>query len=99
MKKSIEDGGGNGAIAVEDRGPLFEGFIGSNNDGTAFVSLADDLEKQKSRKAEKQVGTARLRERELAQIPILGDTPGQKLILTPPVTAFESYCSRPSRPS
>ena len=46
MKKAIEDGGGNGAIAVEDRGPLFEGFIGGNNDGTAFVSLADDLEKQ-----------------------------------------------------
>jgi hypothetical protein len=46
MKKSIEDGRGNSAIAVEDRGPLFEGFIGGNDDGTAFVSLADDLEKQ-----------------------------------------------------
>jgi hypothetical protein len=46
MKKSIEDGGGNGAIALKDRGPLFEGLIGGNNDGTAFVSLADDLEKQ-----------------------------------------------------
>src|SRR6266481_4849407 len=46
MKKAIQDSGGNGAIAVEDRGPLFEGFIGGNNDGTAFVSLADDLEKQ-----------------------------------------------------
>ena len=45
-KKSIEDGGGNSAIAVEDRGPLFEGFIGGNYDGTAFVSLTDDLEKQ-----------------------------------------------------
>ncbi len=47
MKKSMkEDGRGNSAIAVEDRGPLFEGFIRGNNDGTAFVSLADDLEKQ-----------------------------------------------------
>ena len=46
MKKSIQDGGGNSAIAVEDRGPLFEGFIGGNDDGTAFVSLTDDLEKQ-----------------------------------------------------
>src|SRR6266567_4251284 len=46
MKKAIEDGGGNGAIAVEDSGPLFEGFVGGNDDGTAFVSLADDLEKQ-----------------------------------------------------
>src|ERR1700745_3951586 len=46
MKKAIEDSGGNGAIAVEDRGPLFEGFVGGDDDGTAFVSLADDLEKQ-----------------------------------------------------
>jgi len=46
MKKAIEDGGGNGAIAVEDSGPLFEGFVGGDDDGTAFVSLADDLEKQ-----------------------------------------------------
>ena len=46
MKKAIEDSGGNGAIAVENSGPLFEGFVGCNDDGTAFVSLADDLEKQ-----------------------------------------------------
>src|SRR6478672_343959 len=46
MKKAVEDGGGDGAIAVEDRGPLFEGFVGGKDDGTAFVSLADDLEKQ-----------------------------------------------------
>src|SRR6266446_7652238 len=48
MKKAIEDGGGNGAIAVEDSGPLFEGFVRGDDDGTAFVSLADDLEKQVS---------------------------------------------------
>ena len=46
VKKTIEDSGGNGAIAVEDRRPLFEGFVGGDHDGTAFVSLADDLEKQ-----------------------------------------------------
>src|SRR6201982_4221630 len=46
MKKAIEDSGGNGGVAVEDRGPLFEGFVGGDDDGTAFVSLADDLEKQ-----------------------------------------------------
>ena len=46
MKKAIEDGGGNGAIAVEDSRPLFEGFVGGDDDRTAFVSLADDLEKQ-----------------------------------------------------
>jgi hypothetical protein len=27
-------------------GHCFEGFIGGNDDGTAFVSLTDDLEKQ-----------------------------------------------------
>ena len=48
MKKAIEDSGGSGAIAVEDSGPLFEGFVRGNDDGTAFVSLADDLEKQVS---------------------------------------------------
>lgn len=46
VKEAIEDGGGDGAIAVEDRRPLFEGFIRGDDDGTAFVSLADDLEKQ-----------------------------------------------------
>jgi hypothetical protein len=46
MKKAIEDGGSNGAITVEDSGPLFEGFVRGDDDGTAFVSLADDLEKQ-----------------------------------------------------
>ena len=35
MKKAIEDGGGNGAIAVEDSGPLFEGFVGGDDDRTA----------------------------------------------------------------
>jgi len=46
VKKAIEDSGSNGAITVEDSRPLFEGFVGGDDDGTAFVSLADDLEKQ-----------------------------------------------------
>ena len=46
MKKPIEHGGGDGAITVEDGRPLFEGFVGGNDDRTAFVALADDLEKQ-----------------------------------------------------
>jgi hypothetical protein len=44
VKEAIEDGGCNGAIAVEDSRPLFEGFVGGDDDGIAFVSLADDLE-------------------------------------------------------
>ena len=46
MKKSIEDGGGNSAIAVEDSRPLFEGFVGGKDDGAAFVTLANDLEEK-----------------------------------------------------
>ena len=46
VKEAIEDGGGDGAIAVEDSGPLFKGFVGGDDDRTAFVALADDLEEQ-----------------------------------------------------
>jgi len=33
VKKAIEHGGGNGAIAVEDSRPLFEGFVRGDDDG------------------------------------------------------------------
>jgi hypothetical protein len=46
VKEAIEDGGGDGAIAVEDSGPLFKGFVGGDDDRTAFVALTDDLEEQ-----------------------------------------------------
>jgi len=48
VKKAVEDGGGNGAVAVEDSRPLLEGFVGSEHDGAALVALADDLEKEVS---------------------------------------------------
>jgi hypothetical protein len=38
------DGASDGAITVEDSGPLFEGFVGSNGDGATLVALADNLE-------------------------------------------------------
>ena len=41
-----DSGGGDSAIAVEDGSPLFEGFVGGQDDRTAFVALADDLEEQ-----------------------------------------------------
>jgi hypothetical protein len=43
MKQTVQDGRSNGAIAVEDGRPLFEGFVGGKDDRTAFVTLADDL--------------------------------------------------------
>ena len=46
MEESVKDGGGDGAVVVEDGGPLFEGFVGGEDDGTAFVALADDLEEE-----------------------------------------------------
>jgi hypothetical protein len=33
-------------FAVEDGGPLFEGFVGGKDDGAAFVTLAGDLEEK-----------------------------------------------------
>ena len=46
VKEAIKDGGGDGAIAVEDSGPLFKGSVGGDDDRTAFVALTDDLEEQ-----------------------------------------------------
>jgi hypothetical protein len=46
VKEAVEDGGGNGAVAVKDSGPLLEGFVGGEHDGAALVALADDLEKE-----------------------------------------------------
>ena len=43
-KEAVEASGGDGAIAVEDSGPLFKGFVGGDDDRTAFVALADNLE-------------------------------------------------------
>ena len=45
-KSRIEDSASDGAITVEDSGPLFEGFVGSNDDGATLVALADNLEQQ-----------------------------------------------------
>jgi hypothetical protein len=46
MKKTVEDGGGNGAVAVKDSRPLLEGFVGGQHDGAALVALTDDLGKE-----------------------------------------------------
>ena len=46
MEEAVQNGGGEGAVVVEDPGPLFEGLVGGQHDGAAFVALADDLEEQ-----------------------------------------------------
>ena len=39
MEETVEYGGGDSAITVEDGSPLFEGFVGGKDDRTAFVAL------------------------------------------------------------
>ena len=46
VEEAVEDGGGDGGVAVEDGGPLFVGFVGGEDDGAAFVAGADDLEEE-----------------------------------------------------
>jgi hypothetical protein len=46
MQESVEDGGGEDGVVVEDLGPGFVGLVGGEDDGTAFVALADDLEEE-----------------------------------------------------
>ncbi len=46
VEEAVEDGGGDGGVAVEDGGPLFEGFVGGEDDGALFVAGADDLEEE-----------------------------------------------------
>ena len=46
VEEAVEDGGGDGGVAVEDGGPLLEGLVGGEPDGTAFVACADDLEQE-----------------------------------------------------
>ena len=46
VEDAVEEGGGEGGVVVEDGGPVFEGLVGGQNDGAAFVALADDLKEQ-----------------------------------------------------
>jgi len=46
VKQPVQDGGGDGAVVVEDGSPLLERFVGRQNDGAALVALADDLKKE-----------------------------------------------------
>jgi hypothetical protein len=48
VQEPIEGGRGNGAITVKDSGPLFESFVGGDDDRITFVALADNFEQQVS---------------------------------------------------
>ena len=38
VEETVEHGGSDGAITVEDGSPLFEGFVGGKDDRSAFVA-------------------------------------------------------------
>ena len=46
VEQPIQDGGGDGAVIVEDGWPEFEGFVGGEDDRATFIALADDLEEE-----------------------------------------------------
>ena len=46
MQQPIQDRGGQGAVMVEDRGPLLKSAVGGKNDRPLFIAQGDDLEEQ-----------------------------------------------------
>src|SRR2546428_13653218 len=46
MQEPIQDRGGQGAVMVEDHGPLLKGTVRGNDDGPLFIAQRDDLEEQ-----------------------------------------------------
>ena len=53
VEEAVEDGGGDGGVAVEDGGPLLVGLVGGEHDGPALVCLLytspSPRDRQKSR--------------------------------------------------
>lgn len=43
VEEAVENGAGDGAVVVEDAGPLLEGLVGAHDEGTTLVALPDDL--------------------------------------------------------
>ena len=46
VQEAIENGGGEGAVVVEDFGPVFVGSVGGDDHGALLVAKADDLEEE-----------------------------------------------------
>ena len=46
MEEAIQNGGGDRGVAIKDVGPLFEGFVGGDNDRSALIARTDDLEEE-----------------------------------------------------
>jgi hypothetical protein len=46
MQKAVQNRGGEGAVVIEDLGPVFKGLVGGQNNRAALKALADDLNEQ-----------------------------------------------------
>ena len=46
MEDAVEDGGGQGAVVVEDLRPVLVDAVGGDHHRSALVALADDLEQE-----------------------------------------------------
>ena len=44
MQQPIQDSGGQRAVVVEDFGPVLEGSVGGDHQGTTLITHADHLE-------------------------------------------------------
>jgi len=46
VKEAIQEGRRQNAVVVEDGGPLLKRLVGGQNNGSAFITGADDLKEQ-----------------------------------------------------
>ncbi len=46
VEKTVQQGGGHGGVTSEDTGPVFEGDVGSDDDGAMLVAFGDNLEQE-----------------------------------------------------
>jgi hypothetical protein len=44
VQEPVQHGAGQGAVVVEDFGPVFIGLVGRDDGRTGFILLAEDLE-------------------------------------------------------
>jgi hypothetical protein len=46
MQQPVQNGSGQGAVIIEDLGPLLEGAVRGDNDRPLLIAQRDDLEEQ-----------------------------------------------------
>jgi len=46
VEQAVKEGAGQSAVVIEKEGPFFEGAVGGEDEGTTFVTVAEDLEEE-----------------------------------------------------